>query len=236
MDSVAGIKRLNPQTNLPFKRGDRDERGFYFLKYTKIINKNNNFRETWLSPIGWVNNIKADRIASKKTRINKAAKAKKIKGKKRLNPETNKIFEKWFVDLSKNKFFYNYDISYIKNDGFYRERWYNLDNFHKCSLQSKLRDVKKRAIQRGLKFNLDLNYLLSILPKDMICPILKIPMNIGLNNQSTLSFDRINNNLGYIKGNVALISKKANSIKNTGTSQEILAVGNWLKEMEKQNG
>ena len=236
MDSVVGIKRLNPETSLLYKRGDRDERGFYFLKYTKIIKKNNNFRETWLSPIGWVNNNKASKIASKKFRIDKAAKSKKIKGKKRLDPKTNKIFEKWFVDHSKQKFFLSYDTSYIKSDGFYRERWYNIFNFNKVLLKAKLNDVKKRAKQRNLKFNLHLNYLLTILPKGMICPILKIPMNIGLNNQNSLSFDRINNNLGYIEGNIALISKKANSIKHTATSQEILAVANWLMEMEKQNG
>ena len=45
------------------------------------------------------------------------------------------------------------------------------------------------------------------------------------------SIDRINPSLGYIKGNVIIISMKANSIKNCYTSEDIRKVADWLENI-----
>ena len=44
------MKRINPNTNLPFKRGDYREDGFVFRKYGSWIKKDGYNSELWLSP------------------------------------------------------------------------------------------------------------------------------------------------------------------------------------------
>jgi hypothetical protein len=43
------------------------------------------------------------------------------------------------------------------------------------------------------------------------------------------SLDRINPELGYIKGNVAVISHRANRIKNNATANELENIAKWLR-------
>ena len=44
------MKRLNPETNLPFKMGEYNpETGLYFRTYTGKLNKNGLFKESWLT-------------------------------------------------------------------------------------------------------------------------------------------------------------------------------------------
>lgn len=44
------MKRNNPETNQPFKRGDVREDGFVFFNYTNQIKSTGFFMERWLSP------------------------------------------------------------------------------------------------------------------------------------------------------------------------------------------
>lgn len=80
---------------------------------------------------------------------------------------------------------------------------------------------RSRAKTRNIEFNIQ--------PEDIIvptiCPYLKVPFIIGTkeNYQYTHSLDRINNDKGYIKGNVEVISKKANSMKNNATNEELIS-------------
>lgn len=43
------MKRLNPNTNKPFKRGDTREDGFVFFNYTGKLKSDGFFQERWLS-------------------------------------------------------------------------------------------------------------------------------------------------------------------------------------------
>ena len=47
------------------------------------------------------------------------------------------------------------------------------------------------------------------------------------------SLDRIIPTKGYIPGNIAVISQRANCIKSDATSEEIEAVHNWLLRKER---
>ena len=80
--------------------------------------------------------------------------------------------------------------------------------------------TKKRAKCKNIDFNLDESDI--IIPK--ICPILEVPLVIGTkgNYEYSPSIDRIDNTKGYIKGNIQIISKKANFMKNSASQEELI--------------
>ncbi len=109
---------------------------------------------------------------------------------------------------------------------------------HKCNeckpIKSNRKENKicKKAIERARKKGLDLD----IKPSDILipefCPVLGIKINI--NNKTACydspSIDRINPNLGYIKGNIRIISNRANMLKNNATVEEMELI---LKDLKK---
>lgn len=114
------------------------------------------------------------------------------------------------------------DISY--------RRKYDLDYKDKLSVQKResfIRNIEqaiwRRAKLRAKKCNLEFN----IDPQDIIipdlCPILEVPIECGTKDdyEYSPSLDRIDNSKGYIKGNIWIISKKANSMKNSATPDEL---------------
>ena len=64
------------------------------------------------------------------------------------------------------------------------------------------------------------------------CPILGIELDWFAEKvqENSPSFDRIDSSKGYVKGNVAIISWRANRIKNDGNSDEHLKIAAWLKQ------
>lgn len=91
-------------------------------------------------------------------------------------------------------------------------------------------NVKKRAKQKGINFEISINDIPKI-PE--YCPILKIKIKENDKSaplDSSPSLDRINPRLGYIKGNVRIISNRANRIKSDSTLKEMRLI---LKDAEK---
>ena len=86
---------------------------------------------------------------------------------------------------------------------------------------------RHRAKKIGVDFNIDVT---DIIIPDM-CPLLDIPicMNNSVAQDDSASLDRIDPTKGYVKGNVWVISRRANGIKYNATADEILMVGNRLK-------
>lgn len=84
--------------------------------------------------------------------------------------------------------------------------------------------VKSRSIQKGLEFNIDLNDI--IVPEK--CPILGKPFIYG-HIDWTYSLDRIDNSKGYIKGNVQIISNRANRLKGDFTIEEVKSLLTYLE-------
>lgn len=65
-----------------------------------------------------------------------------------------------------------------------------------------------------------------------ICPVLGIPLVLGQGklHDNSPTLDRIIPELGYVKGNVKVISYKANRIKNNGTLADLEAVIRYMKQ------
>jgi len=88
--------------------------------------------------------------------------------------------------------------------------------------------AKKRAKAKGFLFDLD---IVDIVIPD-ICPALGIALikGDGVSTDSSPALDRIIPSKGYVKGNVAVISTRANRIKSNATYSEIQMVADWVKE------
>lgn len=93
-------------------------------------------------------------------------------------------------------------------------------------------NAKLRASKRGLPFDLTPEYIESIMPPQMVCPVLGITMerNRGRSRANSPTLDRIAPDRGYVMGNVIVISHRANSIKSDATAQEIERVAEWIKK------
>jgi len=94
--------------------------------------------------------------------------------------------------------------------------------------------AKNRAKEKGLKFNIQFTDIK--IPK--FCPLLQIPIfrkkrSFGYNPNSP-SLDRKIPRKGYIKGNIWVISKRANAMKNDGSYKDWKKLlYNWSKEIRK---
>lgn len=84
--------------------------------------------------------------------------------------------------------------------------------------------LRTRAKVRNLEFDLEADDIPDI-PK--ICPILQVPML--KHTPYTPSVDRMDSSKGYVKGNVWIISQKANGMKSNATMEELLTFSRyWL--------
>lgn len=65
------------------------------------------------------------------------------------------------------------------------------------------------------------------------CPILGIRLDYNAKSvqENSPSFDRLDPSLGYVPGNVHIISWRANRIKNDGTAKEHAAIAAYMKKM-----
>lgn len=80
-----------------------------------------------------------------------------------------------------------------------------------------------------LDFNID---MLDIVIPDM-CPLLGIPLlraSVGRKVHGSPSLDRIDPSKGYIKGNVWVISTRANTLKNNATLEELATLVDNLRK------
>ena len=95
--------------------------------------------------------------------------------------------------------------------------------------------AKQRAKRQGLPFNLSPLDLKELGIPD-VCPVLGIPINkspgdgSGERNDNSPSLDKFIPELGYVKGNVQVISWRANRIKSDGTPEEWQRIAEWCQQ------
>lgn len=105
-------------------------------------------------------------------------------------------------------------------------RGYRLRNPEQCLLSS----ARSRAKRKGIPFNLEVCDI--VIPET--CPVLGIPLtrNLGKHGgtNSSATVDRIVPELGYVKGNIQVMSMLANNMKASATKAQLLQFANWIKE------
>lgn len=231
-----GVRRINPKTGNQFLLGDieiRDGKEMYFKRYeTNQVyatgaRKGYYYETFWPKEI-W-DNLKSD-VKKKQEMINNG-----FSPTKAINPKTKEEYKHgdWRINpkTKEKEWFIRYSSGFAIKDGIRYVAWASFDRYLRDRINGINKGCKKRALVKGLKYNLSIDYLTSIFPKDNICPVLgtKMEFNVG-SIQTSPSVDRIDPKKGYVKGNVAWVSYRANSIKQDATIEELEKVLKFYKK------
>lgn len=111
-----------------------------------------------------------------------------------------------------------------KNEGIIslkRKEYYKM-NLEKAMLSN----ARLRALKVGIPFDITEDDI--VIPER--CPVLGIKLipGVGKTHRNSPSLDRVIPHLGYIKGNVMVISQKANVMKNDASGEELEAFAHWI--------
>ncbi len=91
-----------------------------------------------------------------------------------------------------------------------------------------LRRAQVRAKDKGWDFDLSVEDV--SIPK--FCPILGIELKMHKGrsggNPNSPALDRVDNNKGYVKGNVMVMSHLANMMKSSATTEEMVKFAEWV--------
>lgn len=106
---------------------------------------------------------------------------------------------------------------------------YHAKYYRENLARNMLNRARSRANKKSLPFNLE---VADIQVPD-VCPVLGITLVIGgvSGGPASPSLDRMIPGLGYIKGNVRVISKRANTLLSDGTLLEMEAI---IKDIKKR--
>ncbi len=88
--------------------------------------------------------------------------------------------------------------------------------------------AKYRAKKKGLDFNITTEDV--SIPE--FCPVLGIPLKTSDNGKpqnNSPTIDRIENSKGYVRGNVKIISHRANTLKGNATVEEVEKILKYMK-------
>jgi hypothetical protein len=93
-----------------------------------------------------------------------------------------------------------------------------------------LHAAKYRSAKTSQPFDLTVDDI--VIPE--VCPVLGIPLVSGGGGFSpdSPSVDKIDPKKGYVKGNICVISWRANKLKSDATLEELVAVVNYMAEMQ----
>jgi len=101
----------------------------------------------------------------------------------------------------------------------------------------KLHKIKGSVARRNhlnISVTLTAEDIIGLIPKDLKCPVYKKLFIFKGQSEWNLSFDRIDNNKGYHKDNVVVVSSRANAIKSAATLKELYQVADFYYELEKK--
>lgn len=105
----------------------------------------------------------------------------------------------------------------------------NRERYEQYITRTLWQGARYRAKKKGIPFAIDIADV--VIPEK--CPILGITLAISKEtvDDNSPTLDRIIPSLGYIKGNVIVISHRANSIKQNATAEELFKVANFVESV-----
>lgn len=122
-----------------------------------------------------------------------------------------------------------------------RER--NRDSYYRCiatpegHIKKNLAAIKRRAGKQGLPFSMTID---DLLPLPTHCPVLGLELSYCVAPSRPTgcspSIDRIIPELGYVSGNVHVISNRANVIKHNATVEELVALASYFVKLGLKDG
>lgn len=86
--------------------------------------------------------------------------------------------------------------------------------------------AKRRAKKENREFNIELTDI--VIPN--LCPVLGIKIGPLMGKHQGATIDRIDNSKGYIKGNILVISKRANTLKSDATKHELAKLAKFYNK------
>lgn len=112
--------------------------------------------------------------------------------------------------------------------------------YKEASRRHVLKDTKlirfKRTAARAGKLGIPCNLVFSEIVWPEHCPVLGIKLDYDLltgenrKRDNRPSFDRIDPTKGYVKGNVLIVSNRANTLKNNATPEELMKVAQFYNQ------
>lgn len=126
---------------------------------------------------------------------------------------------------------YTFISSYTNRNGTRCEKWLSPSGLFRAQLSARASAARSRAKKEGVPCDITVDHLEDIYPRDGLCPVLRIPLlREGYSGrEDTPSLDRREPSKGYVKGNVAFISNKANRLKAGMTLAQIERLTAYIK-------
>lgn len=91
--------------------------------------------------------------------------------------------------------------------------------------------TKSTCLKNNIPYDITVD---DLYPLPLTCPVLGIPLNWMLEGRGAPnecpSIDRLDPATGYTKGNVRIISQKANRLKSNASKDELEAILTYMKE------
>ena len=161
----------------------------------------------------------------------------------RIRPSKNKIdtYSSHVCKQCETSYSIDYNILHDKERKNYNkirtENGKDLEMRYKRALnhtkQFLLNKAKQNAKIRNREFNITIDDI--IIPEK--CPLLEIPLQINIGKggakDNSYSIDRIDSSKGYIKGNIQIMSKLANVMKNSATQKQLITFSKNILKLYK---
>jgi len=106
----------------------------------------------------------------------------------------------------------------------------------RAKLSRTLSNTKSTCEREGVPFNISVD---DLKPYPLTCPVLGTPIDwmlTGASSNDSPSIDRMIPEKGYVKGNVRLISQKANRLKGNASVEELKAILKYMGGSDEDEG
>lgn len=161
--------------------------------------------------------------------------------KHRISQRNKRWYDKKKEDGTLDEY---YRQKYAKNKEYTKAKTKEYYNTNKSIINETLKEYRRseegqiksmlgRVMARCKKSNIPFNLTIEDIFIPEYCPVLNIELKVGdgKTHDNSPSLDRIVPELGYVKGNVMVVSHKANRIKNNAKTYELKRVYEFYEKL-----